>query len=174
MLMENLAKQRNFNFQANLGFYKLVNNILYQLNHFYIWEVNCKSREGEVLVLLRGDWVESVLVLTLDNILDIYQDASRNIRIDQVDFVAVIRIRIRWIRKILASWIRIRIQGAKYQPKTEEKKFTLKTQVWAIEKSEIIKISWFLNGSLSLSIIISQKKDKKIRNFALLKKFSKF
>ena len=37
-----------------------------------------------MLVLLRGDWVESVLVLTLDNILDIYQDASRNIRIDQV------------------------------------------------------------------------------------------
>ena len=33
-----------------------------------------------------------------------------------------IRIRIRWIRKVLASWIRIRknmrIQGVKYQPKT--------------------------------------------------------
>ena len=46
---------------------------------------------------------------------------------------------------------RIRIQGAKYQPKT------LKTQIWTNEKREIIKISWFLNGSLSFSI----KKRKK-------------
>ena len=38
-----------------------------------------------------------------------------------------IRIRIRWIRKILASWIRI--PGAKYQPKTATKKITLKTQI---------------------------------------------
>ncbi|XP_023331353.1 citron Rho-interacting kinase [Eurytemora carolleeae] len=46
------------------------------------------NKEGEVFVLLRGDWVESVLVLTLDNILDIYQDASRNIRIDQIALTA--------------------------------------------------------------------------------------
>ena len=91
-----------------------------------------------------------------------------------------LRIRIRLIRNILASWIRIRknmrIQGAKYQPKTaKNKNFTLKTQVWTIEKREIIKISWFLNGSSSLSIKICEKnKDKKFRNFALLKKFSKF
>ena len=32
----------------------------------------------------------------------------------------LLRIRIRWIRKILASWIRI--YGAKYQPKTTKKK----------------------------------------------------
>jgi len=44
------------------------------------------------------------------------------------------RKRIRWIRKILASWIRIRKnmrihgQGAKYRSKTA-KKFTLKTQI---------------------------------------------
>jgi len=37
---------------------------------------------------------------------------------------AVLKIRIRWIRKILASWIRI--QGVKYQPK---KLFTHKTQI---------------------------------------------
>ena len=37
---------------------------------------------------------------------------------------AVLKIRIRWIRKILASWIRI--QGVKYQPK---KLFTPKTQI---------------------------------------------
>jgi len=39
----------------------------------------------------------------------------------------LLRIRIRWIRKILASWIRtrkyMRIQGVKYQPKTEKKNF---------------------------------------------------
>ena len=40
---------------------------------------------------------------------------------------------------------RIRIRGAKYQQKTA-KKITLKPQIWAIEKREIIKISWFLNG----------------------------
>ena len=57
------------------------------------------------------------------------------------------------VRKILASWIQIRIwknmliQGAKYQQKNA-KKFTLKPQIWAIEKRAIIKISWFLNGSL--------------------------
>ena len=61
----------------------------------------------------------------------------------------MLRIRISWIRNILASWIRIRknmrIQGIKYQPK--EKKFTLKTQIWTIEKL-----------------------DTKFENFALLKK----
>ena len=40
--------------------------------------------------------------------------------------IAVLRIRIRMIRKILASWIRIhknmRIHGVKYQPKTAKKK----------------------------------------------------
>ena len=51
-----------------------------------------------------------------------------------------IRIQIRWIRKILASLDpnsdpqkyadpRIRIQGAKYQQKTEKKKFTLNPQI---------------------------------------------
>ena len=41
----------------------------------------------------------------------------------------VLRIRIRWIRKILASWIRIRknmrIHGVKNQPKTAKKTFLL-------------------------------------------------
>ena len=46
---------------------------------------------------------------------------------------AVLRIQIRWIRKILASWIRIRIQGAKYQPKTAKKTFYSKP------KSELLK-----------------------------------
>jgi len=45
-----------------------------------------------------------------------------------------IRIRIRWIRKILASYFRIRMQGVKYQPKTAKKTFLL------IEsKSELLK-----------------------------------
>ena len=51
---------------------------------------------------------------------------------------SVLRIRIRWIRKILASWIRIRknmrIQGAKYQPKTKKKTFSLSKP-----KSELLK-----------------------------------
>ena len=47
---------------------------------------------------------------------------------------AVLRIRIRWIRKILASWIRIRkkyaysqirIQGLKFQSKAAKKTFLL-------------------------------------------------
>ena len=55
---------------------------------------------------------------------------------DKTDFnetekKAVLRMRIRWIRKILASWLqirkkyadpRIRIQKVENQPKTEEKK----------------------------------------------------
>ena len=58
---------------------------------------------------------------------------------------AVLRI---GIRKILASWIRIRIQGVKYQPKTAKKNFfTPKTQLWTFEKK--IKISSILNGSSS-------------------------
>ena len=32
---------------------------------------------------------------------------------------------------------RIRIQGKKYQPKTAKKKFTLKTQIWTIEKKRL-------------------------------------
>ena len=43
-----------------------------------------------------------------------------------------IRIRIRWIRKILASWIRIHGSGSKgrnINQKLKKKNFTLKTQV---------------------------------------------
>ena len=61
---------------------------------------------------------------------------------------------------------RIRIQGAKYQPKTERKKITLKTQIWNIKKREIIKISWFLNGSSSFSIKISET--NKTKNLKIL------
>ena len=42
--------------------------------------------------------------------------------------LSVLKIRIRWIRKILT-----RIQGAEYEPKTA-KKYTLKTQIWTNEK----------------------------------------
>ena len=44
-----------------------------------------------------------------------------------------IQIRIRWIRTILASWIRI--QGAKYQTKTEKKMFHSQNE----PKSELLK-----------------------------------
>ena len=61
----------------------------------------------------------------------------------KVVFLAVlrIRIRIRWILKILASSIRIRIQGLKYQPKTAKKKLLLSKLKSELLKKEIIKIS---------------------------------
>ena len=51
---------------------------------------------------------------------------------------------------------RIRIQGAKYQPKT------LKTQIWTNEKREIIKISWFLNG---IKLALKKAKKNKTKNW---------
>ena len=84
---------------------------------------------------------------------------------------------VRWIQKILASWVhknmRIRIQGVKYQPKTEKKTFflLLKPKSELLKKREIIKISSFLNGSSSFRIKISEKIKQKF-DF-LLKKFSK-
>ena len=63
----------------------------------------------------------------------------------------------------------MRIQGAKYQPKTAKKiknKTLSKPKSELLKKRKIIKISLFQNGSLSFSIKIRQK----IENFALLKK----
>ena len=91
----------------------------------------------------------------------------QNIEIEEVVWVQTplhrIWIRNRWIRKILAS--RIRIHGAKYQPKTVKK-----NQIWSIEKRKIIKISWFLNGSSSFSVKISEKVRQKIRKFCFVKR----
>ena len=76
----------------------------------------------------------SSLKRLVDQVLVEYRDLRRQAREigDKVrkqhfvDSLPVLRIRIRWIRKILASWIRIcknmRNQGAKYQPKTAKKK----------------------------------------------------
>ena len=50
------------------------------------------------------------------------------------------QIRIRWIRKILASWIRIQIQGVKYKLKTAKKNFTPKTHVVTFEKNSVFRI----------------------------------
>ena len=76
------------------------------------------------------------------------------------------------IRKILASWIRILIQGIKYQPKIEKKNFfTPKTQIWTFEKKRDIKNVSFLNGSSSFRIKISERnKTKQLENNFLLKK----
>ena len=63
---------------------------------------------------------------------------------------------------------RIRIQGAKYQPKNCKKKtfFTSKSKIWTLKKREIIKISSFLNGSSSCRIKICEKKlNKKFENY---------
>ena len=78
---------------------------------------------------------------------------------------SVLRIRIRWIRKIWASWIRI--QWAKYQLKNEEKKFYTQNPNLNYWKREIIKISWFQNGSSGFSIKISEKIRQKIWKFCL-------
>jgi len=59
---------------------------------------------------------------------------------------AVLRIRIRWIRKILASWIRIhknmRIRGSgskgKNQPKTEKETFLLLKPKSELQKKRVI------------------------------------
>ena len=56
----------------------------------------------------------------------------------EYQFWAVLRIRIRLIRKILASWIRI--QGVKYPPKTAKKTFLLlKPKSKLLKKREVIK-----------------------------------
>ena len=96
-------------------------------------------------------------------------------RSEDLSTVLRIRILIRWIRKILASWIRIpknmRIhesgsKGQNINQKLQENNFTLKTQIWTIEKRDIRKISWFLNGSSSFGIKIRQQ----IWKFCFVKK----
>ena len=91
---------------------------------------------------------------------------------DCVFLKAVLRIR---IRKILASWIRIRIRKnmriQNINLKLQQKNVTLKTQIWTIEKREIIKISWFLNCLSSFSIKISKKMRQKIWKFCFVKIF---
>ena len=54
---------------------------------------------------------------------------------------------------------RIRIQGVKYQPKTEKKTFLLLNPSYELLKKERLKkISSFLNGLSSFRIKISEKK----------------
>ena len=78
--------------------------------------------------------------------------------------VLKIRIRIRWIRKILASWI----QGVKYQPKNCKKNFLLLKLKSELLKKEIIKNSSFLNGLSSFRIKIREIKQK-FETYLLLK-----
>ena len=68
------------------------------------------------------------------------------------DKTALLRIRIRWIRKILAS--RIWIQGVKINQKLQKKKLT---QIWTLGKRKIIKISSFLNGFRIWKFVFSSK-----------------
>ena len=70
---------------------------------------------------------------------------------------------------------RIRIQEVKYQPKTTKNYFfTPETQIWAFEKKRDYKnVSFFLNGSSSFRIKISEKIYNKFENYFLLKNFSK-
>ena len=96
-------------------------------------------------------------------------------------FLTVLRIRIRWIPKIWSSRIRIRkimrihrsrSQGQNINQKCK-KKITLKAKIWTIKKRGIIKISWFLNGSSSFSLKISEK-NKTNWNSGLLKNLVNF
>ena len=53
----------------------------------------------------------------------------------------------------------IRIQGAKYQPKTVKKKlFALKTPICTVKKKRLLKASSSLNDAQSLSIKICNNK----------------
>ena len=60
---------------------------------------------------------------------------------------AVLRIRILWILTILASWIRI--QGAKYQPKTAKKNFLLQNPNLNLRKKKdyttFLISEWYIN-----------------------------
>ena len=64
---------------------------------------------------------------------------------------SVLRIRIGWISKILAAWIRIRIrknmqiQGAKYQQKLQ-RYFAPKTQIFPVKKNQkfLCTYDWFI------------------------------
>ena len=61
------------------------------------------------------------------------------------------------------SWIRIQIQGTKYQPKTTNKTFYFQKPNLNCWKREIIKISWSLkslNGSSNFSIKIILRKEE--------------
>ena len=75
--------------------------------------------------------------------------------------------------------LRIRIQGVKYQPKTEKKPFILLNNILLnpkselLKKREITKISSFLNDLSSFRIKICEKNAKKFQNYFLLKRFSK-
>ena len=85
----------------------------------------------------------------------------------------VLRIRIRWIRKILLPGSgSAKIGGSTYpDPKTEKKiVFSPKPQILTFQKREIIKISSFLNGSSSFRIKISEKNKTENLNFFVVKK----
>ena len=45
-------------------------------------------KEGSVQTLSAGDWSEAWLVLTRTNLLDVYQDADKSCRLDQISLAA--------------------------------------------------------------------------------------
>ena len=96
-----------------------------------------------------------------------------------LQFLSVLRIRIRWIRKILASWIQIfkniRIHGFRSNIEQKLKKIvSSQNQNVNFWKKRDFKISWFLNGSSSFSIKISEtNKTQNLKILLLLEKFSK-
>ena len=72
-------------------------------------------------------------------------EVLKNIRVFRKAYSEeVLRNRIRWIRNILVSWIRIRkyaeprIQGTKYQPKTVKRNFC--SQILNVKKEKLLKI----------------------------------
>ena len=69
----------------------------------------------------------------------------------------------------------MRIHGAKYEPKTEEKQISLsKPKSELLEKEKLLKISLFLNDSSNVSIKISEKKEEtNLKIILWLKRISK-
>ena len=134
-----------------------------------------KKKNGHMIKLV----CHSIQTPDWNKIFEKYQKPSSDIRnhIVYKDIryqKSMLRIRIRWIRKILASWIRIRIQGGLISTKNSKKIFfTPKLQIWTFERREIIKTSSFLNGSSSFRIKISEKIEQQILKVFCKKKISK-
>ena len=119
-----------------------------------------KKKNGHMIKLV----CHSIQTPDWNKIFEKYQKPSSDIRnhIVYKDIryqKSMLRIRIRWIRKILASWIRIRIQGGLISTKNSKKNlFYSKTPNLNFWKRKIIKISSFLNGSSSFSKKNKRKK----------------
>ena len=94
----------------------------------YIPDPDCIGLTSLIIMkmIIYSTYVQTTNAVHKASCIEVYYQCgvqdTRYVHLCIVHSRAVLRIRIRWIRKILASWIRIRknirIQGVKYQPKT--------------------------------------------------------